>query len=186
MRYLVLLVAGVLLSGCATTSPVVDYDSSQDFQKYRTFAFISDNPLLIDDGASGVSPLLQGRLMNTATTILQAEGYVQAASREDADFMIGFTIGARDKMSVSSYPEFYRPYYSHWGWGGPYYGHNDVEVTQYTQGILAVDLYDVSTRKPVWHGVATKKITGSMRRNPDEAVREILGAILADFPPNNG
>ena len=100
-----------------------------------------------------------------------------------ADLAIGFTVGARDKIQVNSYPETYRGGYGRWGWGGGYYYGESVDVRQYTEGTLSVDIYDPQERKPVWHGRATRKITSKMQENPGEALTEILGSVFATFPP---
>lgn len=175
----------LLLSACGSNPPVVDYDSSANFAAYKTYAFISDHPLMRAEGTAGGSPLLEGKLMRTTDETLQAKGFVKVDNPESADFAVGFTVGARDKIRVNSYPEPYRPYYGAWGWGGPYYAGatNNVDVQQYTEGRLAIDVYDVAEHKPVWHATATKRITDSMRRNPNEAVHEVVNEILASFPP---
>jgi hypothetical protein len=177
----------VLLTGCAAPKPIIDFDPSHNFAKYRTFAFISDNPLLIAEGTPGVSSMLEGRLVQVTENILSARGFTRISEREEADFAISFTLGARDKIQVTSYPEPYRTGYGGWGYGARgYYGHSSystTDVRQYTEGTLAVDLYDVSTRKPVWHATAVRKITTKMQKNPGETVREILGDMFAAFPP---
>lgn len=179
------LAALLLLSACGSTPPIIDYDSSIDFGSYKSYAFISDHPLMTDVGSATASPLLEGRLMRHADEVLQARGFTKVENPEAADFAIGFTVGSRDKVRVNSYPEPYRPYYGGWGWGGPYYaGASNVDVQQYTEGTLAIDVYDVSGHKPAWHGVATRRITDSMRRSPDESVAEIVSDILLGFPPN--
>ena len=173
-----------LLAGCAGNPPVVDYDSSVDFGSYKTYAYISDHPLMRAPDSPPGSPLLEGRLMAVTDDVMQMRGYTRVDDAEQADFAVGFTVGSRDKIRVNSYPEPYRPYYGGWGWGGPYYaGSTNVDVQQYTEGTLSVDIYDVAEHKPAWHGVATKRITDSMRRNPNETVTEIVNEILAGFPP---
>jgi hypothetical protein len=183
MRTFLLLTTLIALIGCASPQPTIDYDPSQNFSKYRTFAFINEHPLLLDEGLPGISPLLEGRLVQITENILTEQGYQRVAERGEADFVVSFTLGGRDKISVTNYPEHYRSYYNNWGWGGRYYGHSEVDVRQYTEGTLAVDFYDVEGRKPVWHGVSTRKITSKMRKNPGETVREILGQIYGRFPP---
>ena len=42
---------------------------------------------------------------------------------------------------------------------------------------------DVDEHRPVWHGVATKSITDSDRKNIDETVDAAVSAILEGFPP---
>lgn len=178
------LCTALLLSACGSTPPVVDFDSSVDFGSYQTYAFISEHPLMRASDSNVTSPLLEGRLMRITDENLQAKGFRKIADPEAADFAIGFTVGARDKVKVNSYPEPYRPNYGGWGWGAPYYGGaSNVDVQQYTEGQLAVDIYDVAGHRPAWHGVATKRITDSMRRNPDETLTEIVNDILMEFPP---
>ena len=185
MRYFIISVFLTLLVGCEAPGPTVDYDSGKDFSRYRTFAYISDHPLMRDGGTVGTSPLLEGRLIQTTENILSARGFKRVADREKADMVIGFTIGSREKIRVNSYPEVYRPYYNRgWGWGGTYYGQSSaVDVQQYTEGTLAVDIYDVKERKPVWHSVAVRRITKKMRENPGDVIRETLASMFATFPP---
>ncbi|WP_439105601.1 DUF4136 domain-containing protein [Congregibacter sp.] len=188
-RALILSVTAAVV-GCSSNPPVIDYDSSVDFSGYRTFAFISDHPLMRAEGSPPGSPLFEGRLMRITEDTMNAKGFTLTADAEAADFAIGFTSGARDKIKVNSYPEPYRPYYGGWGWGAPYYGGgygggSNVDVQQYTEGTLAIDIYDVAEHKPAWHGVATKRITDSMLRNPDETITEIVNEILEGFPPGS-
>ena len=181
-----LVLGTILLAGCAGNAPRIDYDASVDFASYKTYAFISEHPLMRAQSSGPGSPLLEGRIMRITDDAMQARGYTKVSNPEEADFAIGFTVGSRDKIQVNSYPSAYRPYYGGWGWGGPYYaGTSNVDVQQYTEGTLAVDIYDVAGHKPAWHGAADKRITDSMRRNPDETMTEILNAIFADFPPGS-
>ncbi|MEM1401768.1 MAG: DUF4136 domain-containing protein [Pseudomonadota bacterium] len=175
-----------LLAACSSNPPVIDYDSSIDFSGYKSYAFISEHPLMRAPGSPPGSPLLEGKLIRATDMVLQAKGMTKVDDPEGADFAIGFTVGSRDKIRVNSYPEPYRPYYGTWGWGGPYYaGSNNVDVQQYTEGTLAIDIYDVNEHKPAWHGTATKRITDSMRRNPDESVNGFVTEILSGFPPGS-
>ena len=176
----------VMLVGCAATPPVIDYDPTIDFTGYKTFAFIGEHPLLRGVGAEEGSPLLEGRLMQLTENILSARGFKLVADRESADIAVGFTVGGREKIQVNSYPEPYRPYYGGYGrgWGGAYYATpTSTTVRQYTEGTLSVDIYDVSQHKPIWHGIATKRITDKMQKNPQETITEIVTGILATFPP---
>jgi hypothetical protein len=182
VRAIIVVFLMLALAGCAT-GPVVDFDERQDFSTYRTFAFISNKPLMLDEGAVGASPLLEGRVVRVTRDLLTAQGYTFAEERGQADFVVGFTVGARDKLRVDSYPDMYRANYGRWGWGGSYYMREQVDVDQYTEGTLALDIYDVSDRKPVWHGVATRRITKRMRENSEETLREVIAEILSGFPP---
>jgi hypothetical protein len=172
-----------LAAGCSSFAVNSDFDQSANFADYQTFNFISDKPLLVADIA-GASPLLPGRLMKAARKELTAKGFRFVDDRASADFVISFTLGARDKIRVTSYPTTYRRGAYVGGWGAPYY--NEVDVRNYTEGTLSIDLFDVQTRKPVWHGWAVKSITSADRENPEPLINEIVEAILAEFPPTAG
>jgi len=128
--------------------------------------------------------------MSALEIALVAKGYRWVSEATSADFAISFTIGSREEIRVDSYPSmsagYGRGYPGHWGWGGTYYGYGATETTvrQYTKGMLAVDIFDVKERRPVWHSVATKTINESDRENQDETIKAAVDAIVAGFPPS--
>jgi hypothetical protein len=168
------------LSACSSMTVDSDFNRETNFADYKTFAFISDQPLLLA-GNVPISPLFEGRAMNAAKEALTSNGFEFVTDRENADFVLSFTLGARDKIRVTNYPPSYR-HPAHRGWGAPYY--SDVDVRNYTEGTLAIDIFDVQSHSPVWHGWAVKTISDSDRRNPTPAINEVVSAILAKFPPN--
>jgi hypothetical protein len=172
-------IAAALLSGCTGMSVNSDYDDSRDFSSYRTFSFISDHPLLMSQTAP-VNPLFEGRVMTAIRDTLTAQGMRYVDDRKNADVVVSFTLGARDKIQVTSYPTAYR---GAWGWGGSYH-HENVDVRNYTQGTLAIDLFDVKKKSPVWHGWAVKTITSADYKNPTSTINNVIEAILAKYPPS--
>ena len=102
--------------------------------------------------------------------------------------LTSFTVGARDEIRVDSYPSmgmgYSAGYPSHWRWGASYYCcATETEVRQYTTGMLAVDVFDVAEKRPVWHGVATKTITDADRKRQEETIQAAVDAIVVGFPP---
>ena len=169
----------VTLSACTSMTVESDYDPGTDFSNYKTFAFISDKPLLMAQTAP-ISPLFEGRAMNAAQAALTAKGFTFVEDRKDADFVVSFTMGARDKIRVNNYPVHYRGP-TPWEWGAPY--HTEVDVRNYTEGTLAIDIFDVQARSPVWHGWAVRTISTADRRNPTPIINYVVAKILDDFPP---
>ena len=177
-------------AGCASVvTPTIDFDPTANFADYKTFAFISEHPLIRAPGAEGGSPLAEGRIMNAIEDVLWARGFARIGDAESADFTISFTLGAREQIRVDSYPEPYRGGYGRWGmgWGGGYYGYGytqSVNVHQYTDGILSIDIFDVKEHRPVWHGQASKRITSDVLKDPKPVINEVVLAILSRFPPS--
>ena len=172
------------LVGCASGfDATFDSDPGQDFSAYEKFTWITANPMIRGSGAVSVNPLLEKRIMTALKDQLTAKGFQYVESSDSADFTVAFTVGARDRIRVSSYPSAYAGRRGAWGWGGGYYG-TQVDARQYTEGVLAVDVFDVVNKSPVWHGVASKSITESDRANALETIGAAVAAVLAGFPPS--
>lgn len=179
----------VFLGGCATGfQATYDHDASKDFDEYRYYAWISENPMKIGPSTRINNPLVEERVMQAVEDTLNARGYQKVIERRSADFVLSFTVGSRDEIKVDSYPSMSASagmgYPRHWGWGGTYYGYGtETKVRQYTQGMLAIDVFDVEERRPVWHGVAEKRISESDLEDAVGTINAAVEAVLAGFPP---
>jgi len=176
-----LVVASVLLAGCSSLKPTVDYDASVDFSRFRTFSWIDDRPVMMTTGQPPVNPLLERHLMEATRETLESKGYVFIEHPKRPDFVVAFTVGSREQVRVSSYPT--RSVARGRAWSGHWAGVHQ-QTHQYTEGQLAIDILDVALRRPAWHGTAARAITGQDRENPRETVGEFVDAILAKFPPS--
>jgi len=182
-------VVTALLGGCASTFEAThDHDANNDFSSYQTFAWISKNPMKVGPSVQSPNPLLEPRIMSAVEAKLAAKGFSKVDVPKGADFVVSFTVGSREKIRVDSYPTmsvgYASGYPSHWGWGAAYHCcASDTQVRQYTKGILAIDVFDVKDRRPVWHGAAQKTITESDRENAQETISAAVDAILDGFPP---
>ena len=58
---------------------------------------------------------------------------------------------------------------------------NETKVRRYAQGKLAIDIYDVKTHQPVWHGWAVKRIKTEDQDNTNQAIRTVVEQIVATF-----
>src|SRR5512140_3500329 len=102
------LLAGLILTGCATLQVGNDFDHSASFSGYHTFSLMvrehhgSDNPLVVQRARDAIEAELLGK------------GFTASDSAAHADFVVDFTIGARDRMDVRSYPDTYVGY-GFWG-----------------------------------------------------------------------
>ena len=188
----VIFVTTALLVGCATGfKATFDHDPTQDFSGYKTFAWISDHPMKVGATDRIPNPMLEPRIMSTVEEGLAVKGYSMVQDAASADFVLAFTVGSREEVKVDSYPSMTAgrvgyAYPRHWGaWGGAYYGYGtETTVRQYTKGMLAIDVFDVAERRPVWHGVASKTINESDREDAAGTIKAAVDAILEGFPPS--
>jgi hypothetical protein len=174
-----------LVAGCSTVRAHHDYDPQAPFTTYRTVAWVTDQPLIKPEagavaGGRAVNPLLEPVIRSSVERHLEAKGYQLTRDPGSADLVVSFTVGARDKIEVNSYPVGAGYHYRGWGYGGGY----ATDVDTYTEGVLALDFFDRKTKQAVWHGYGTKRLSSSpptpekRKENVDEAV----DAILAGFP----
>ncbi|MEM8766353.1 MAG: DUF4136 domain-containing protein [Pseudomonadota bacterium] len=178
-----------LQTACSSSSSIestYDYNKQIDFRSYKTYAFISENPMSVSQAQGAVNPMLQGRLMESIRIAMNAKGYNEVSDPEDASMAIGFTVGSRDQVKVDTYPSSFQTGYSRRGY---YYGYNygtETRVRQYTEGQLAVDVFDVESKTPAFHGVAQKRISESDRQNQQEMLNAVATEALSGFPLAGG
>lgn len=178
-----------LLWGCASGSGVTttyDVNPSIDFSGYRTYAFMSDHPMHVSQAQGAVSPMLEGRLMESIRISMNGKGYNEIHDVEAADMAISFTVGSRDQIKVDTYPASFHAGYNSWGrhygYGAGYGYGTETRVRQYTEGQLAVDVFDVASHNPAFHGTGIKKLTDSDRENQQEVLNLITNEALSSFP----
>lgn len=183
MNRILLLVILVLLGGCATPlRPLSDYDRSQDFSTYRTFAWVSDDPLTRPpQGGDEVSALNRRRIADAIESELASKGFRKVSGSDEPSFTVAYTVGSRERLDVYSYPDAYRHY--PWRWGYPYYFGDQVDVDSYTEGTLAIDIFDGASKRPVWHGRASRRITEKDVERAAELIPPAVKSILESFPP---
>jgi Domain of unknown function (DUF4136) len=173
----VLLIAWAAV-GCATLSVGSDYDRQASFAGYRSFTWLprerygTRNPLVIQRARDAIQAELLRR------------GYALAPDASAADFAVDFTIGSRARMDVRTYPT---PYWGGWysgpgWWGYPYWG-SAIDVRQYREGTLSIDVFDARSHRPVWHGWAKKELSESDLAQSEGPIREAVQTVLAKFPP---
>jgi len=183
------LMLALIVAGCSSSGGIestYDYNREVDFRGYKTYAFISENPMAVSQAQGAVNPMLQGRLMESIRVTMNGKGYNEVTNVEAADMAIGFTVGSRDQIKVDTYPSSFHTGYSRRGY---YYGYNygtETRVRQYTEGQLAVDVFDVASKNPAFHGVASKKITDADRENQQQTLNTITAEALAGFPLAGG
>ena len=184
---LVAALASLGLTACASGfKATYDSDPGHDFSAYKNFAWISENPMIVGPTNRVPNPLLEPKIMAAIEEDMALKGYTKIDNPEEADFVLSFTVGSREEIKVNSYPATYAGYgyRGAWGWGAPYYGMaTETQVRQYQKGMLALDVFDVKERRPVFHAVAEKSITESDRKKLDETIQAAVDAVVAAFPP---
>lgn len=180
-RLLGLGVAVVLLGACKTLRVGSDHDPAASFSAYHTYVWMPPHT----NADESPNPLVVQRAHDAIENALSAKGYRLASDPAHADFVVDFTIGSRERADIRSYPA---PYGGPWlwgntyWWGAPYWG-SEVDVHQYREGTLSIDIFDANTHRPAWHGWAHKELTHADLEHSAGSIREAVDAVLEQFPP---
>jgi hypothetical protein len=178
----VLLITAMLLSACAGIRTGSHQDESVSLSAYQSFAWMTANPYVPgDNNPVQVSPLSQKMIAQAIESELKAKGFTMVDDPESADFVLSYTVGTRERIDVSSYPN---PYRGDWGWHlyGRQYQLEEVTHRSYTEGTLGIDIFDGSSKQPVWHGWATKTVSTADRENPGPSISKAVAAVFERFP----
>lgn len=170
-----------LLAGCSTINSGAHFDETTNFSAWETWSWIADDPHVAPAGAGDFSPLTHRKIREAVDRELRLKGYRFVEDRGQADFVVAYSLGSRDRLQVTSYPA---PFNGPWGWhiAGSRYYVREYKEHAYEEGTLSVDIFDAETKQPVWHGWATKTITGYDRDHPSEVIDRGVSKLFETWP----
>ncbi len=177
-----LAVLALAIGGCASTIEVGShFDETVDFKGYSTFAWIADPPYVGGEPTMRPSVEVRATVENAIRSELERLGYSFVADRDAADLVVAYTTGSRERIREEDYPDDLTVFMS-WHVPGSLHAVHDPGVHIYTEGTLSVDLFDIRTGKPVWHGWTQKTITDADRRDPTPSIERGMRQLFASFP----
>ena len=180
-RQFLVLCATILVAACASgPQGYSDFDIQTDFSGYKSFSWLAKNPMFVAS-PDPVNPALEGILMNEVKSNLTRQGFVFVADPENADMVIGFTVGASDGLRSNIYPGRYRQFARV---GAVDDWRTTVDTRDVSDGGIVIDIFEQSSAEKKWMGWASTEITYSDSVDVQPVVRQLVTAILQHFPPN--
>jgi hypothetical protein len=172
--------ACLLLTACSQYDIKYDYDLDSNFAAYRTYAWI---PQQIDAGGTSANvamqrnTLLDKRVREAVDANLAAKGLTK--NEETPDLRVVYHTGMQNKVDVTDWVYSYAG--SYWGWAG-----RDIDVYNYTEGTLIVDLVKSDTKALTWRGSATGVVDpGRSPEQVQETINEVVAKIFENYPPKS-
>ncbi|GGA65711.1 hypothetical protein GCM10011369_03990 [Neiella marina] len=170
----------MVVSGCAS-KPNIESDFTEEF----TFTFLKTYYLIpanaqTYDGQAGTS-LEEQRVEKAINDALQMRG-MTAVARDKADILVSYHLTSKDRTRIRSYHNNFnyygRYYHRYWGagWG------NDIDVDQFTEGQLLIDLVDPEANRVVFRSVGKKRVRRSTVDEKIEAANRYVQAMFAEVP----
>jgi len=171
-------VAMLLFAASAFAQDVsFNFDMTADFTKYKTYHWEKHpNSKDLDD-------LTMMQLGAAFDAVLAKKGLTKKTDGT-SDLAIVYQLSISQEKELSTFSSGYGmgP-----GWGGSWYGGSGTTTTSVytiTNGTLALDIYDASSKELVWRGVATKSLDANAK--PDKKQKNMAkGAekMLKKYPP---
>jgi hypothetical protein len=173
----------LLAAGCATRYEVrTDWDETADYAALRSWTFAAVEPR---DTANPLdNSLVRKRVDALLAKHLDAEGLTRAAEGAQADIAVRYWLGTRERRRIDRVAGSYH-YWDPWGprWVGrwaPF--HDDVIVTNYTQGTVVVDLIDQRRNALVWRAYLVGTLSDDRKRTY-ESLDAALAQAFQGYPP---
>jgi hypothetical protein len=186
----ILVIAYVVVAiGCTSLDDLsVGYDKNPkvDTKHYKNFSWLKKDKILTKN--VDVDPVMRLRIEDAIENAFIDKGYRFISDSENADFVISYTIGSRARIEMNTYPTSYTKYFN---WGTGYYGQRayygvttvgtESEFDTYTEDKLAIDVYDVKSRQPAWHGWAVDKLNSNNTEQPDKVMSAFIVKVVDKF-----
>jgi hypothetical protein len=173
-----LLVTGLfalLLTGCSSVSTDYDFDATADFSKYRSFQWIPASAERVANPAE-LSQLQDRRIRDAVQKNLAEKGISPAAANPDLIVAYSTRIDPKTEVIDDGYHG-----YGYWGYRGSYYRPSSMQVYQYEEGTLIVDLIDARRKQLVWRGKAVG-IVGDYA-DSENRINEAVQQLFTHYPP---
>jgi hypothetical protein len=183
-RYCIFLIGiavAITQAACSGMKIKTDYDPGavQAMGEYRTYRWLSQPR---EPDARVYNKLVALRVTGAVEDVLNGKGYGMA---EDApDFLVGWHAAIWGRLDVREVDRYYG--YGHRRWRGRYGGtmYRDVQVREYEEGMLILDIVDGKSRELVWRGSAQAEIRSDVGpQKKEERIRRAAEKILEQFPP---
>lgn len=165
------------LTGCSSVKTTYDFDSTVDFSKYKTYEFTEDAMKI------PIQELDRTRLISAIDAEMGKKGFTKSST---PDVWLDLQVKLEQKQSATAtntgvgyYGGPYR-----YGYGAGYGGTTHINVENYVDGTLFINMIDKGTEKLVWQGRGTK----TLEENPSPEKKQAnitygVQAIFKNYPP---
>lgn len=169
---IIFLFIAIICYSCSSVKVISDYDTKVDFSRYKTFAFYKKG---IDKAS--VSDLDKKRIMRAIETELLAKGFTKSSN---PDLLISIFTKSREQINVTD---------NNFGWGfgwgyNPwFFGRQNVNINQYTEGTLFIDFIDKNRKELIWQGIGSGALKLSNVEKKELRINEFVNKIISAYPP---
>ena len=142
----------------------VNYNHSQSFMQYHTYAWGGNNANQVQDS------ILAQVAMQDIDSALHGKGWQKVAEGQNPDVIVTANGGMKQQTS-----------YSAWGMRGIGGGMGGITPEQNVIGTMIVDLYDAKTQSLIWRGIAQNALNNNGDKN-QQIVQKAVTKMFKQWP----
>ena len=167
------LIAFFITSCSPTIRSFSDYDKDVFVSNYKTYSWL-DLKTIEQKGSNPIyyNELTDKRIKNAVDVQMLLKGL--RLVKDNGELKLHYHIVVEDKTNISTDPIGYNY--------GPYWVGRKVNVFQYTEGTLIVDMMDAKSNALAWRGWATDVVTENNRKNPEKGIINAINSIFKKYP----
>ena len=144
----------------------VNYNHSQSFSQYHTYAWGSNNANQIQNS------ILAQVAQQDIDTAMAGKGLQKVQESQKPDLVLTTNGGMRQQTS-----------YSAWGMRGIGGGMGGITPQQNVEATMIVDLYDAKSQSLVWRGMAQDTLSNNGDKN-QKTVQSAISKMFKQWPKN--
>jgi len=165
------------LAACSSVKVQTEYDKATNFKGYKTYAWIPQEPGP-EQAPAARDPRIREAVIRSIDSGLASKGLTKKEPDQSPDLLVAVYGFAVNRIDVRTYGYAYGP--TPYGMYPTLATPGGVDVRQYRDGTLIIDLVDASSKQMVWRGTATDTFEpGAEAKTVSKAVQE----TLAEYPP---
>jgi hypothetical protein len=142
----------------------VNYNHSQSFTPFHTYAWGSDNANQVQNS------ILAQVAMQDIDSALQGKGWQKVEVSQNPDVLVTASGGLKQQTS-----------YSAWGMRGIGGGMGGITPEQNVIGTMIVDLYDAKNQSLIWRGIAQNTLNNNGNKN-QQIVQKAVAKMFQQWP----
>jgi hypothetical protein len=175
-RAIRLLSLAVALTACSSIKVQTEYDKTTNFKGYRTYAWLPRAPGP-EQAPPARDPRIREAVIKGIDGGLESKGLKKVEPDQSPDLLVAVHGWANSRIDVQSYGYTYAatPYGFY-----PAMARPAVDVREYRDGTLIIDLIDATTHQMVWRGTATDTFNPGAEA---ETAAKAVQATLKEYPP---
>lgn len=171
-----------ILAGCSSVKVSQDYNTAQDFNGYKRYAWQHETQAKTGDVRID-NPFLDERIRQAVDRTLAERGF-QRTDNGPHDFQVRYLYTIRAKIESDDMR-------TGFGFGvgsrGRYGGisvSSGTSVNEYDEGMLVIDIVESQSDALLWRGTGTRRVSDhSDPEKTTKSVNELVEKILGQFPP---